>query len=434
MTSATKIRTSLDDHDDIGRLRHWRVTLVQSFRIALRSMAANLVRTGLTLLGMIIGVGAVICSVGLGSGAALKIQKQYENMGKNMLITHTSNPRLRFDAASTGAVTSMKLEDAELMALKFRETIVRVAPTYRGNAMTKFGNKNWFSTVVGVTPDYGEVNKHPAAKGRFITNEDVVGRTKVAVVGATVVEQLFGERDANVIGQHLDVNRIKFKIVGVLKQKGTGAFGQDEDSTVLVPLGTAMRRLFNVTYLSGINIECRDKSKMALAEEQVRNFYRERHKVHPPFQTNDDFHVHNQGMILQLTAGASTQLTAMLTGIAVVSLVVGGVGIMNIMLVTVNERTREIGLRKAVGATSAQILLQFLIEAVVVSFSGGGFGVGFGLGVAALLTNRLGWVTVITLQSVIMAAGVSAAIGVVFGIYPAWKAAQLHPIEALRYE
>jgi putative ABC transport system permease protein len=328
----------------------------------------------------------------------------------------------------------MTEEDARMMAQRFRDTIVRVAPTARGNVTVKVGNRSWYCQCVAVTPEYAFVNKHPAMQGRFISDDDVRGRTKVCVIGATTVENVFGSEDIDVIGKNVLLNRIQFKIVGVLKRKGIGGFGRDEDDTVLVPLSTGMRRLFNVTYLSGINIQCSDESKMDVAMEQVSNFYRDRHKLTPPFPRNDDFHVHNQGAMLQLTSGASLQLTGMLTGIALVSLVVGGVGIMNIMLVTVNERTREIGLRKAVGATGMQILLQFLVEAIVVSFMGGVLGIAFGLGVAKILNTYLDMRTLITMQSIIISVAVSCAIGLFFGIYPAAKAAQLHPIDALRYE
>jgi putative ABC transport system permease protein len=298
----------------------------------------------------------------------------------------------------------------------------------------KLGNKSWETSLTGTTPAYRTVNNSPVSKGRFITEADVAGRLKVAVLGPTVVGELTGNPDADLVGLDVQINRVSFRVVGVLQTKGAGAFGQDQDDMVIVPVSTALRRVFNRTYLSSISVEGVSRESMELATEQITRLLRQRHHILPPYEDNDDFSVRSQTSLLEAFQTATGTMTRLLAGIAVVSLIVGGIGIMNIMLVSVSERTREIGLRKATGATNRDIRLQFLIESCVIAGVGGMIGVGLG-GVASNLMGKVLQTTaIITPQSVVASVGVAAATGLFFGIYPAQKAARLSPIEALRYE
>jgi putative ABC transport system permease protein len=278
------------------------------------------------------------------------------------------------------------------------------------------------------------VAKLSAEEGRFLNDQDEEGRARVAVIGRSTLESLTGDRHASVVGDSIQINRVSFTVVGVLKEKGAAAFGMDQDDMIVIPCSTAMRRVFSRTYLSEIGVSARSESDVDFATEEIANILRDRHKIRPPFADNDDFNVRSQAQIMDVMAQSSGTMTSLLGGIALVSLVVGGIGIMNIMLVSVTERTREIGVRKAVGATSNNILSQFLIEAVVISTLGGAIGIAAGAGVSKLLASMLQWDVLIQPSAVIAAVAVSATVGIFFGIYPARAAARLHPIQALRYE
>ena len=407
----------------------------ESVKIALRALRTNKMRTGLTMLGIIIGVGAVIAMVAIGQGAANQIKQQFESMGTNLLTVRTGNPQRRGGpGGGGGAVTSLVLDDSKAIAEKFKDTISLVASVSRGNGDIKRGSKAVNISVIGATPEYETVAKWPVEVGRFLNQSDEDGRARVALVGRSTVENLTGDREANIVGQEILVNRVSFQVVGIPKEKGVGAFGNDQDDMVMIPCSTAMRRVFNRTYLSEIDVTCRTEGDMDFATEQIVSLMRERHKLRPPFPDNDDFNVRSQAQVLAASAQSSQTMTSLLGGIALVSLMVGGIGIMNIMLVSVTERTREIGIRKAVGATSSNILLQFLIEAVVISTLGGGIGIGLGVAGSKILGGLLGWSVLIQAQSVVLSAVVSAAVGIFFGIYPARKAAHLNPIDALRFE
>jgi putative ABC transport system permease protein len=411
------------------------MNLWESVKIALRALRSNKMRTGLTMLGIIIGVGSVIAMVAIGQGAANRIKQQFESMGTNLLTVRTGNPQRRGGpGGGGGAVTSLVPEDSKVIAEKFRDTISMVASVSRGNADVKRGSKAVSVSVIGATPEYETVAKWPVETGRFLNQSDEDARARVVVIGHSTIENLTGDREQNIVGQEILVNRVNFKIVGILKEKGVGAFGNDQDDILIIPCSTAMRRVFNRTYLNEIDVTCRTEGDMDLATEQIVNLMRERHKLRPPFPDNDDFNVRSQAQVLAASAESSSTMTSLLGGIALVSLMVGGIGIMNIMLVSVTERTREIGIRKAVGATGANILLQFLIEALVISTLGGAIGIGLGVAVSKILGGLLQWSVLIQPQAVILSVVVSAVVGIFFGIYPARKAAQLNPIDALRFE
>ena len=412
------------------------MTLWESFRIALRALGRNKMRTALTMLGVIIGVGAVISLVALGTGAERRVTESISALGTNQINIFPSTPRIRFGGPFTGftPVTTLTEEDARAIATHFPQTVAGVAPTARGQVTAKLGDKTYQTSAVGTTPDYRNVNKASVKLGRFISAAEVDGRVKVAVLGPTVVEQLLGSPEADPVGMIVQLNRLSFKVIGVLKSKGSGTFGQDQDDMVIIPVSTALRRVFNRTYLSNLSVEASSKETIDLATEQISRLLRQRHHLQPPFPDNDDFTVRSQTSLLETFTTMTATMTSLLAGIAVVSLVVGGIGIMNIMLVSVTERTREIGLRKAVGATSRDILLQFLIESCVVAAVGGMFGILVGALGSKVLGKILQTPSAVTLQSVIEAVVVSTAIGLFFGIYPAQKASRLNPIEALRYE
>lgn len=409
--------------------------MYESLKVALRSLSSNKVRTALTMLGMVIGVAAVIAMLSIGQGATQRISTSINAMGTNLLTIIPGNPRLRGGFGGAGqAVTTLTVEDAAVITKNLTNSVSMVASAARGNASLKMGNQNTQTSLIGTVASYEPTNNVEIRAGRFITNEDDKGRVKVAIVGPTVIQNLLGSASLNPIGQTFEINRIQFTIVGVLKSKGTTSFGQDQDDVVIIPLSTALRRVLNRTYLSTIYIGCTSNKKMDLATEQITALLRRRHHLQPPFPDNDDFSIRSQAALLETAQTVTGTMTALLGGVAVVSLIVGGIGIMNIMIVSVTERTREIGLRKAVGATENAIMLQFLTEALVVSVLGGLIGIVFGIAASKIVSSLLGWPTVVKTNSVLLSFIVSASIGLFFGIYPARKAAKLAPIEALRSE
>ncbi len=403
----------------------------ESIRIALRALRTNKMRTGLTMLGIVIGVGAVIAMVALGQGAAASIRKQFESMGTNLVVVRPGSP---IRHGGFGGGHTLDPSDADVISRRFPDTIAEVSAVSRGSADAKYGSVTWNTQIIGGTPNYSTITKTDVDAGRFVNQDEEQGRSRVAVVGKSLIEKLTGDRNLNLIGKDIEINRSRFRVIGILKEKGVGAFGQDQDDLAIIPCSTALRRIFNRTYLSEIDVMCNTEDDIPLATEQIVSLLRQRHKLRPPFPDNDDFNVRSQSQILEASAQSSGVMTALLGSIAFVSLMVGGIGIMNIMLVSVTERTREIGIRKAVGARRHDILMQFVIEALVIAVMGGLIGVALGVGTVMIITRFLQWNALIQPSSIILAVVVSGAIGLFFGIFPAVRAASLHPIDALRYE
>ena len=407
---------------------------LQSARVALRALRVNKLRSALTMLGIIIGVAAVIAMVGVGSGAQARVAEQIQSLGSNLIIVLSGSTNVSGIRLGQGSRLSITEEDSLAIAREI-PAVQATAPSMRGNAQVVFGNLNWATGIQGVTPDYSEVREWSVISGRFLTSEDVAGATKVALLGQTTAENLFG--DANPLGQVVRIKKVPFTVVGVLDRKGQNSWGQDQDDIVLIPLSTAKKKVLGVSQanarsVGAISVKVRPGEDMAEAEGQMRELLRQRHRLQP--YQEDDFTLRNLSEILQTQEESSRVMTYLLAAIASVSLLVGGIGIMNIMLVSVTERTREIGLRMAVGARGRDILMQFLVEAVTLSLIGGVIGIALGLGGSQAINRFAEWRTQVPPEAIAMAFGFAACVGVFFGFYPARKAARLDPIEALRYE
>jgi len=410
------------------------VSVWQSVRIAGRALRVNTLRSALTMLGIIIGVAAVIAMVGIGAGAQARVAEQIQSLGSNLIIVLSGSVTSGGIRLGTGSQLTISEDDAAAIA---REVpLVQVAaPAVRGNAQVVYGNLNWSTLIQGVTADYSEARDWPVLDGRGITSEDVDGATKVALVGQTTALNLFGEADPQ--GQIIRIKKVPFTVVGVLARKGQNSWGQDQDDVVMIPMSTAKKKVLgrsqsNPRSVGSISVKVRPDADMVEAEDQIRALLRQRHRLQP-FQ-DDDFWLRNLSEVLQTQEESSKVMTYLLAAIASVSLLVGGIGIMNIMLVSVTERTREIGLRMAVGARRRHILLQFLIEAITLSLIGGIIGIALGLGGSRAISYFAEWRTLVAPESIVIAFGFAAGIGIFFGFYPARKASRLDPIEALRYE
>ncbi len=402
----------------------------ESIRIALTALFANKLRSILTMLGIIIGVGAVIAMVSVGMGVRRNVQSSIASLGSNMLIispsSGSSSGGVRLAAGSN---VTLKYEDAVAIKNKIKN-IDYVSPTVESSYQIVNGNQNWNSSVYGVTPEYMSIRSLTVSTGSFITQNDMEKRNRVAVIGTTVAANLFGT--TNPVGKNIRVNNSPYKIIGVLESKGQSSMGQDQDDVVIVPLTTAQERLLGITYVKSINIQVTDQTKMDQVQSETETLLRQRH--HIVGTKEDDFTVRNLTSLLQTMTQTTTMITLLLGSVAGISLVVGGIGIMNIMMVSVTERTREIGIRKALGATFRNIMMQFLIESVVIGVIGGLLGIGFGCMVSIAIAQIGNFKTVITLAPILVSFSFSVGIGLFFGIYPARKAALLDPIEALRYE
>jgi len=410
------------------------VNALQAVRIALRALRVNKLRSVLTMLGIIIGVGAVITMVAVGSGAQARVAEQIQSLGSNLIIVLSGSVNASGVRLGTSSQQTITEDDATAIAREV-PTVQVAAPSVRGTAQVVFGNLNWSTAIQGVTPDYFEAREWPVINGRAFVQEDLDGATKVALLGQTTALNLFAEADP--VGQIVRIKKVPFTVVGLLDRKGQNSWGQDQDDIVMIPLSTAKKKVLgksnsNPRAVGAISVKIRPDEDMSEAEAQIRDLLRQRHRLQG--YQDDDFWLRNLSEILQTQEDASKVMTYLLAAIASVSLLVGGIGIMNIMLVSVTERTREIGLRMAVGARGRDILGQFLIEAVTLSLIGGIIGIAAGLGGAEALSYFAEWRTLVSAQAIAIAFGFAAAIGIFFGFYPARKAARLDPIEALRYE
>jgi putative ABC transport system permease protein len=412
--------------------------IIESFQIAFKALWANKLRAALTMLGIIIGVAAVITLMSVGQGVQDYITGQFAGLGSNLLFVFpgsSQEPR-SFVAGATGASTLTEGDARALADPQRAPDILRVAPTLRQRTQVVVGRENALTTALGVTPEYSLVRDYKSTLGAFIRDVDVLERARVALIGTDVADKLFPNGDYP-LGRMIRIAGTAYRIVGVLEKKGGTGFGSQDD-VVMVPLSTAQTRLSQVTrrgepVVSAITVQAVSEDRMNAAAEQITEILRERHKI--AYRDEDDFTVFNQTDILNVFGQITGVITAFLGAIAGISLVVGGIGIMNIMLVSVTERTREIGLRKAVGAKRRDIRMQFLVEAMALSVTGGLIGIALGAAGAVLISRLVeGFRAVVSLDAILLATSFSAAVGLFFGLYPAWRAGNLNPIDALRYE
>lgn len=401
----------------------------ESFLMAWASLIANKLRSLLTMLGIIIGVAAVIALVSIGNGVKQDIEDSISSLGSNLLVVLPGAPRTPGARPSQGSMKSLKISDYEAIAKL--EGVKAASPMTNGSYVVIYQNKNWTTSVAGVNANFQDVNNWTMTSGRFFSDKNAQNRERVAVVGQTVVKNLFADEDP--VGKEIRVKNIPFRVIGVLKSKGNGTMGNDQDDTVLIPYTTSMERVEGIDYLRRVYVVAKDDDEgIDRLQADIENLLRVRHNIK---DTNlDDFNIQNMKSIMETVAQTTGTFTLFLGAVAAISLVVGGIGIMNIMLVSVTERTREIGVRKALGATYSVIVTQFLIEAVVISLMGGFIGIAFGIGASKVIGMVSGMSTIVSVPTIIMSFAFSMAIGLIFGIYPARKAAKLNPIDALHYE
>jgi putative ABC transport system permease protein len=400
-----------------------------TFLIAFRALRRNKLRSALTALGIIIGVGAVIAMVGIGNGAKAQVQAQIASLGQNVILVFSGSTTASGIRTGWGGAGTLKVEDAEAMR---REVpgVIGVSEEVVSTAQVAAGNQNWMTRVMGESADYIDIRQWPLADGAPFTDQDVRSANKVCIIGKTTATQVYGNDDP--VGQTLRIKNVPFTVTGVLTPKGLSAQGPDQDDVVIMPYTSAMKRVVGGTTLRNINVQVASAADLAPAQQQITSLLRQRHNIRAG--RDDDFTVRNQEEIAEAATATADVMTGLLGAIAGVSLVVGGIGIMNIMLVSVTERTREIGTRMAVGAHGRDILTQFLIEAVSLSAVGGLLGIALGITASKILSVVKHWPSLISPMSIVIAFLVSAAVGIFFGFYPARTAARLDPIEALRYE
>lgn len=404
---------------------------MEIFFESLGTLTINKMRTALATLGIIIGIGSVIALISLGQGSQKAVAEQIQSLGSNLLTVIPGSQSSNGVRGAMGGSTSLTYDDAKAIASSTEITTVKtVSPELSRRAQVTAGRNNTNTQVYGVTSAYAEVRKLTLSSGTFITARDIEGMTKVAVLGPQVITDLFGE-NANPINKTVRINSMAFRVIGITTSRGGSGF-QNQDDIIYIPLTTAQKLVFGVKYVSTISLEAKNEDVMTDAQNQVGYFLLARHKLSDPTQA--DFFIFSQNDILNTASQVTGTFTALLSGIAAISLLVGGIGIMNIMLVTVTERTREIGLRKALGAKKKIIITQFLIESIILTFAGGIFGMVLGVSISFLISKIISLPFTIAISSIVLAIGVSGAIGVIFGWYPAQRAANLQPIEALRYE
>ncbi|MCC5840555.1 MAG: ABC transporter permease [Opitutales bacterium] len=398
-------------------------------RIALRAIRRNLMRSLLTALGIIIGVGAVITMVSLGEGARAEVEAQVSRLGQNVVLVFPGSRSLGGVSIGGGTVNTLTVGDAHAIRDEIPE-VVAASPEVRSQRQVVYGNRNWFTRIYGQSADYLQIRNWPLESGRMFSEEDVVLARQVAVVGQTIVEELFEGTDP--VGETIRVRGLPLTVIGVLAPKGMSLMGSVQDDIILVPYSTAFQRISGRTHAMVIKVQVYDAEAMDMARLKITDLLRERHRL-APHQEND-FTVQTQQEVAEAATETSRVMTALLASIAGVSMLVGGIGIMNIMLVSVTERTREIGIRQAVGAHGKHILLQFLVEAVILSLLGGLLGIALGAGTTALIAHYAGWPMRLSESAVLAAFTISALIGITFGFFPAFKASRLDPINALRHE
>jgi putative ABC transport system permease protein len=398
-------------------------------KVGLRALARNKMRSLLTMLGIIIGVGAVIAMVSIADGARAQVQAQIASMGTNVLMVFPGSSMHGGVRSGFGGNTSLTEDDA-LAIRREAPSVARVSPTTRTNAQIVAGNLNWNTQIQGTSPDWFEVRDWPIVQGVSFTELDVRSASKVCILGASIVDNLFPSQDP--VGQIIRINKVPFTVLGVMARKGGSSMGSDQDDLIVVPYTTSQKRLQGISHIQGMMISAISKDRVDEAETEISQILRRRHRIPPGGE--DDFRIRAQSDIAATAEETSRVMRLLLGSIASVSLLVGGIGIMNIMLVSVTERIREIGIRMAVGARPGDILLQFLFEAIILSTVGGIIGVGFGVGASEIVSRAAGWPVLLAPQAIGLAFGFAVIIGVFFGFYPARKAALLDPIEALRYE
>lgn len=401
----------------------------EGFLMAWASIVANKMRSLLTMLGIIIGVAAVIALVSIGYGVRQQIQDSISSLGSNLLMIYPGAPRTPGVRPTADSQKTLKIGDYNTI-VKLPD-VEMASPISAGSSyILIYTSKNWTTQVMGVNSNFQYINNWTVKSGRFITDSQVQRRERVAVIGNTVATNLFGNEDP--VGKDIRVKNTPYKVIGVLETKGSGSFGNDQDDIVYIPYTTGMERLEGVDYLRMIYVKGKDGIDLNRLQSDIENIMRVRHNIKNP--TMDDFNVRNMATIMATMEETTGTMTLFLGAVAAISLVVGGIGIMNIMLVSVTERTREIGVRKALGATYRVIVMQFLVEAVVISLIGGLIGIVIGIGTSKLIATFTTMKTVISMGPIILSFGFSMAIGLIFGLYPARKAAKLNPIDALHYE
>ncbi len=405
------------------------MNLFKIIEVAFRALMRNKIRSFLTTLGIIIGVGSVIAMISIGEGAKSSVEERFRSLGTNLLFVRAGSTYSRGVRGGMGSLTSLTPEDAQAIQEKC-DSVKYVSPTVSTRAQVIYGNRNWNTNIIGCGENYPEIRNWTVESGTFFTRAHISASAKVCLLGKSVVENLFeGE---NSVGRIIRINRIPFTVIGELAEKGQSWGWFDQDDVILAPYTTVQKRLLGISHIFSIDVSAVSFERMSEAEEQITELLRIRHKIDP--YDDDDFYIRNMSEISQMASETSNMMTILLASIASVSLLVGGIGIMNIMLVSVRERIREIGIRMSVGAKEKDILFQFLTEAIVLSISGGLMGIIIGIIGSRLISHFAGWPTLVSPASIFIAFLFAGIVGIFFGFYPAYKASKLNPIEALRYE